>query len=139
LWNSGNEAVTSYSVATDGSWAQQTAPDGTINKEFFATSGWQTGLTTSTEVWSGGVKKKWTTTAWTQDDTSLSYQKNARVSETNIYDAEGNRRRVTTTYTTFTLPSGALCSLPSDVYEYAADAPRYCGTRTPIIGTILHT
>ena len=26
------------------------------------------------------------------------------------------------TYTTFTLPSGALCSLPADVYEYAADA-----------------
>jgi len=115
------EAVTNYTVAGDGSWSQQTAPDGTIYKEFFATSGWQTGLTTLTEIWSNNLKKKWTTIAWTQDDTSLSYQKNPRVTETNIYDAEGNRRKASTTYTTFTLPSGALCSLPSDVYEYAAD------------------
>jgi len=121
-WNNGNEAVTNYSVAADDSWSQETAPDGTIYKEFFATSGWQTGLTTTNEMWSGGVKKKWTTIAWTQDDTGLSYQKNARIAETNVYDAEGNRRRVTLTYTTFTLPSGALASLPSDVYEYAADA-----------------
>ena len=122
MWNNGNEALTLYSVATDGSWSQQTAPDGTIYKEFFATSGWQTGLPTMSEIWSGVVKKKWTTVAWTQDDTGLSYQKNPRVTETNVYDAEGNRRRSTTTYTTFTLPSGALCSLPADVYEYAADA-----------------
>lgn len=121
-WNNGNEALTPYSVAADSSWSQQTAPDGTIYKEFFATSGWQTGLTTMTEIWSGGVKKKWTTAAWTQDDTGLSYQKNPRVTETNIYDAEGNRRRVSNTYTTFSLPSGAACSLLSDVYEYAADA-----------------
>jgi RHS repeat-associated protein len=121
-WNNGNEAVTTYSVAADRSWSQQTAPDGTIYKELFATSGWQAGLTTRTEFWSGGVQKKWTTIAWTQDDTGLSYQKNPRVTETNIHDAEGNRRKSTISYTTFTLPSGASCSLPSDVYEYAADA-----------------
>jgi YD repeat-containing protein len=91
-WNNNSEAVTSYSVATDGSWSQQTTPDLTIYKEFFYTSGWQSGLTSGTEVWSGGVKKKWTTTFWTQDDTSLSYQKNPRVTETNIYDEAGNRR-----------------------------------------------
>ena len=89
------EAVTSYSLAPDGSWSQQITPDGTVYKEFFATSGWQSGLTTGTESWSAGVKKKWTTTAWTQDDPALSYQKNPRVTETNVYDAEGNRRRVT--------------------------------------------
>jgi len=121
-WNSGSEAVTYYSVATDGSWSQQTAPDGTIYKEFFYTSGWQSGLVNTTEIWSGGLKKKWTTAAWTQDDTGLSYQKNPRVTENNIYDAEGNRRRSTVAYTTFTLPSGALCNLPGDTYEYAADA-----------------
>jgi len=121
-WNNGNEAVTSYSVAADGAWTQQTAPDGTIYKEFFAISGWQTGLTTTTEIWSGGVKRKWTTIAWTQSDTGSSYQKNPRVTETNIYDAEGNRRRSSITYTTFTLPSGAPCSLPSDIHEYATDA-----------------
>jgi RHS repeat-associated protein len=115
-WNSGNEAVTTYSVASDGSWGQQTTPDGTIYKEFFATSGWQSGLTTTTEIWSGGVKKKWTTLAWTQDDTGVSFQKNARVSETNVYDAEGNRRRMTFTY----YPTSSF-SLPEDTYEYAAD------------------
>ena len=115
------EATTSYSVASDSSWSQQTAPDGTIYKELFATSGWQTGLTTTSEIWSGGVKKKWTTIAWTQDDTNLSYQKNPRITETNVYDPENNRRRQTISYTTFTLPGGGLCSLPSDVYEYEAN------------------
>jgi RHS repeat-associated protein len=115
-WNNGTEAVTSYSVAADSSWSQQTAPDGTIYKELFATSGWQSGLTTTTEIWSGVVKKKWTTIAWTQDDTSLAYQKNPRVTETNIYDAEGNRRRTTISY----YPASSF-NLPSDVYEYAAN------------------
>jgi RHS repeat-associated protein len=115
-WNSGNEAVTTYSVAADGSWSQETTPDGTIQKEFFAISGWQSGLTTSSEIWSGGVKKKWTTLAWTQDDTGLSYQKNPRINETNVYDAEGNRRRVG-----FTYYSTTSFSLPMATYEYAAD------------------
>ncbi|HYR74761.1 MAG TPA: S8 family serine peptidase [Pyrinomonadaceae bacterium] len=118
-WNNGAEAVTSYSVATDNSWSQQTAPDGTIFKEFFATSGWQNGLTTSTEIWSGGVKKKWTTMAWTQDDTGLSYQKNPRVTESNIYDEAGNRRRAEIAYTSFNLPNPV--ALPTEVKEYAAD------------------
>jgi RHS repeat-associated protein len=115
-WNGGNEAITSYTVAGDGSWSQQTASDNTIYKETFATSGWQAGLTTGTEIWSGGVKKKWTTIAWTQDDTGLAYQKNPRVTETNIYDAENNRRRTTISY----YPTSSF-SLPSDVTEYAAD------------------
>jgi RHS repeat-associated protein len=115
-WNNGNEAVTTYSVATDNSWSQQTSPDGTIYKEFFATSGWQSGLNTGSEVWSGGVKKKWTTVSWTQDDTSLLFQKNPRVTETNVYDQTGNRRRVTISY----YPASSF-NLPSDVYEYAAN------------------
>ena len=67
-----------------------------------------------------GVKKKWTTIAWTQDDTNLAYQKNLRITETNIYDEAGNRRRTTTTYTTFNLPNPV--TLPTEVKEYAADA-----------------
>ncbi len=113
-WNNNNEALTTYSVAGDGSWSQQTTPDGTVYKEFLATTGWQSGLTSQTEVWSGAVKQKWTTLSWTQDDTNLSYQQNPRVTETNIYDAGGNRRRTTIEYTAY--------SLPSAVREYAADA-----------------
>ncbi|MFN2406644.1 MAG: S8 family serine peptidase [Pyrinomonadaceae bacterium] len=115
-WNGGTEAITSYSVAGDKSWTQVTAPDGTIYKEFFAISGWQSGLTTLTEVWSGGVKKKWTTVAWTQDDTGLTYQKNPRVTETNIYDEAGNRRRTVIDYGPY-----AQWGLPYGVREYAAD------------------
>src|SRR5215213_2901897 len=119
-WNNNNEAVTSYSVASDGSWTQVTMPDQTtMYKELFATSGWQSGLTTSTEIWSGGVRKKWTTIAWTQDDINLAYQKNARPYDTSIYDEAGNRRRIETIYTSYNLPNPV--ALPTEVKEYTAD------------------
>ncbi len=115
-WNNGNEAVTSFST-TGNSSTQETMPDGTVYKEFFHTSGWQTGLTHTTEVWSGGVKKRWTTTAYTQDDTNLNYEKNRRTTETNIYDEAGNRRRTVIEYTT----AYAQWGLPYCIHEYAAD------------------
>ena len=114
------EVITSYTAASDRSWAQLTAPDGTLYKELFATSGWQTGLTTGTEVWSAGVKKKWTTTSWTQDDTTVSYQKNPRAYDVSIYDEAGNRRRTETVYSSFNLPNPV--ALATEVKEYAADA-----------------
>jgi RHS repeat-associated protein len=116
-WNDGNEAVTSFSAATDNSWSQVTMPDGTIYKEFFHTSGWQTGLTHTTEVWSAGVKKKWTTVSYTQDDTNLTYKKNPRAIETNIYDEAGNRRRSVIEYTV----AYAQWGLPYCIHEFAAD------------------
>lgn len=120
------EVITTYAVAGDGSWSQVTLPDDTpsnsndnvVQKEYFATSGWGKGLTTRTEVFLAGtpsVLKKWTTTTWTQDDTSLGYQKNPRPTETNVYDEAGNRRRTTIEY-------HASFGLPSAVIEYAADA-----------------
>ncbi|HKY45819.1 MAG TPA: hypothetical protein VJM50_22195, partial [Pyrinomonadaceae bacterium] len=115
-WNQGNEVVTTYGVAPDNSWAQQTSPDGTMYKEFFNISGWRTGLTSATEVWFGGVRRKWTTVDWTQDDTNLSYQKNPRVIETNVLDEAGNQRRVVIDY----YGAGSF-NLPSDVKEYAAN------------------
>ncbi len=116
-WNDGNEVVTSFSTAADNSWTQQTMPDGTIYKESFHTSGWQTGLTHTTEVWSGGIKKKWTTVFYTQDDPALTYKKNPRVTETNIYDEAGNRRRTVIEYTA----AYAQWGLPYCIHEYAAD------------------
>jgi len=114
-WNGNNEAVNTYTVDGGGAWGQVALPDNqTSYKEFFATSGWQRGLTTQTEVWFSGTRKKWTTTNWTQDDTNLAYQANPRPTESNVYDAEGNRRRSTVSYTSY--------GLPSDIYEYAADA-----------------
>ena len=114
--------MTTYAVATDNSWSKVTFPDLTIYKEFFATSGWQTGLITSGKNYANAadeaadVAKKWTTVAWTQDDVNLTYQKNPRVAESNIYDAEGNRKRVTINYGAY-----ASYSLPYEVSEYAAD------------------
>ena len=93
-----------------------TTPDGTVYKEYYGT-GWQKGLTTLSEVWAGGVRQKWTTTSWTQDNTAVGYEMNPRVTETNVYDASGNRRRTAISYYPTT-----WFSLPSDVYEYAADA-----------------
>ena len=41
-------------------------------------------------------------TTWTQDNTAVSYPLNPRVTETNVYDPEGNRARTQTTYQQFT-------------------------------------
>jgi YD repeat-containing protein len=107
------QVTTQYSVAGDGACVM-TAPDGTVYREYYGT-GWQKGLTTLSEVWVGIARKKWTTTAWTQDNTSVSYETNPRVTETNVYDA-GNRRRTTIDYGQY-----AQWGLPYIVSEYAAD------------------
>ncbi len=109
----GEEVVTSFGV--DGSACTMTLPNGVTYKEFYGT-GWQAGLTTQTEVWSAGIRKKWTTTAWTQDNTGVSYLLNPRITETNVYDAEGNRRRTVIDYGPY-----AVYSLPYYVIEYAGD------------------
>jgi YD repeat-containing protein len=125
-WNNNQEATTTYALAPDHSSGQVTMPDGnTSYKELFATTtDWQKGLTTGTEYWSGGVKKKWTTTTYTQDDIGLPYQKNPRVTETNIYDLELNHKRTTINYGSGSgTGSGqyAQYGLPYVVTEYAAD------------------
>ncbi|HWN11018.1 MAG TPA: PKD domain-containing protein [Pyrinomonadaceae bacterium] len=116
-----NEVVTTYSDPGDGSHTV-TAPDGTLYKEFYGT-GWQRGLTVQSEVWSAGVRQKWTTNTWRQDNESpgITYQTNPRISETNVHDAS-NHRRTTIDYQAFALPSGANCTLPTDTREYAGFA-----------------
>lgn len=109
---SGEEARTQFTTGLSG--GVMTAPDNTVYKEFYASSGWQRGLTTSTEIWVSSTKEKWTTTSWTQDNTSVSYSLNPRVDETNVYDSASNRRRTTITYTDY--------SLPDVVTEYEANA-----------------
>ncbi|HYE73643.1 MAG TPA: hypothetical protein VEF04_09935, partial [Blastocatellia bacterium] len=133
-WNAGWVITAGFDINPDrvnGSgerWGSFTAADGTVTKEYFASSGWQHGLTLRTENWAGSVKKKWTTATYTQDNTSVSYQTNPRVTETNIYDdANGdgtadNRRRTTISYRQVTLPNGTLFTAPQDVSEYKADA-----------------
>jgi YD repeat-containing protein len=112
---SGEEAVTTF--AHDGSTCVMTAPDGTVYKEIYG-SGWQSGLTTGSELWSGGVKKKWTSTTWTQENPTVSYLLNPRVIQTDINDAENNHRKTVIDYSNATY---AAYSLPYGVVEYAAD------------------
>ncbi|HJT64840.1 MAG TPA: S8 family serine peptidase [Pyrinomonadaceae bacterium] len=105
------EAVTAFSVDAGGAWTQVMLPDNTVYKEFFETSGWRKGLTSATKNYetlaaaNADTPKKWTTITWTQDDENLTYQKNPRVTETNIYDDSGNRRKTTIAYTSFGLPN----------------------------------
>jgi YD repeat-containing protein len=117
-WNIQNGVPTEVLIQygfEPGVWGQAIMPDGTTHKEFYGT-GWQKGLTTTTEIWSGGIKKKWTTTSWTQSDTSLPYEQNPRVVETNHYDSDGNRKRTVIQYNEY--PEWGL---PSRFIEYAAD------------------
>jgi YD repeat-containing protein len=108
------QVTTQYSVATDGA-CEMTAPDGTVYSEYYGT-GWQRGLTTRSEVWLGTQLLKWTTAIWTQDNTSVGYETNPRVTETNIYDMSGNRRRTVIDYGPY-----AQYGLPYGVREFAAD------------------
>ncbi|MCM3871786.1 MAG: hypothetical protein ND895_13980 [Pyrinomonadaceae bacterium] len=116
------EAVTQFGVASDGS-RRMVAPDGTVTREYYGT-GYQRGLVTTAKVFANAtdeainLAQKTTTLTWDQDNTTLAYEKNPRIKETNVSDAAGNNRRATFDYTTFTRPSGALCSLPTDTNEF---------------------
>jgi YD repeat-containing protein len=115
-----SEVVTQLSDPGDGSH-EMIAPDGTVYKEVYGT-GWQKGLATGSEVRSGAVLQKQTTTQWVQDDMTVGvgYQTNPRVIETNIYDfpvnAPSNRRRTTIDYGQY-----AQYGLPHLVTEFDAD------------------
>jgi hypothetical protein len=106
------EVTTQFNLPGDGSH-QMVTPDGTTYREYYG-SGWQHGLVTLSQVYSGGLQK-WTTINYTQDNTGVNYQTNPRVTETNVYDASGNRRRTTIDY------QGSF-GLPWIVTDYAADA-----------------
>jgi subtilisin family serine protease len=116
-WNNNAEAVTDFEYAPDHSSGTMTSPDGSLYKEIFATTGWQQGLTTGTEIWAGGVKQKHTATQWTQDSETVGYRLNPRVVESHIYDQAGNHRRTTIEY----YPA-AKFYLPKDIKEYEANA-----------------
>jgi YD repeat-containing protein len=117
-----SEVITHFADPGDGS-RQMIAPDGTTYKEFYG-SFWQHGLVTRTEIW--GKKdpdhslelQKWTTSAYTQDNTTVNYRTNPRVTEMNVYDAAGNRRRTTINYDHLNY---AQYGLPYSVSEYAAN------------------
>ena len=149
------EAITSFIVPTSASWtmpepnstpqpgtlAQVSFPDGTYNKIYSHSSGWDKGLPLLTETYDNSqTRQRQVSTAWTQDDPGLSVPLNPRVIETNIYDPAGNRKRTRTTYQQISLPNGTACSLPQDVFEYQANATTVLrSTRTTYNTNSLYT
>jgi YD repeat-containing protein len=123
--------TTQLSVDTDGAH-RLTAPDDSVYKEYYGST-WQQGLTIKTKSYASSADAdadtdalpKWqkkTTATWTQDNTNIGYQLNPRVTETNIYDASGNRRHSVMGYSSSFTPSGGTSMvLPSDSYEYDGD------------------
>ncbi len=96
-----------------------TTPDGTTQTTLFSTAGWQRGLPIQTETWSAGVRQKWTIPLWQQPNGFTLYQCNPRVYESNVYDKDGNRRRVTLQYSDNN-PNDY--NRPGTICEYNADA-----------------
>jgi hypothetical protein len=132
------EVVTHYDAPDARSWtltsgtgqtglmAKVTMPDQSFQQIYYAgvagtSSGWQRGLASLVETYDkDGGKQRWAETLWTQDDTTVSYQLNPRVSETNIYDPN-NHKRTSVTYQTVSIGDGTSCNLTQDVYEYQAN------------------
>lgn len=125
-WTGINEVpspvVTQFGHDTDGG-CRMTAANNTVYKEYYGST-WQSGLSTKTKSYTtvadanndsdpSPTWKKKTETTWTQDNTSVSYPTNPRVTQLDINDSNNNHRRTTIGYTSF--------SLPSDVYEYDAN------------------
>jgi RHS repeat-associated protein len=108
---------TRFQSDADNSWSLVVLPDDTpsdpndniVEKQYFETEGWRKGLPKRIDTFRAGSPTsllKWTTMQWTQDDESLAYPKNPRPIETDIRDAEGNRRRTTVEYVEgFSLPT----------------------------------
>lgn len=111
-FNNGNEVIIpnllqenqTYNVpgaSGTGTLIQVTAPNGVISKTYVGSAGWQEGLPIATEDWAnegqGLQRKRWTWTNYTQDDPSLLYTQNPRITETKVGD-ETNTRRTTFAY-----------------------------------------
>ena len=142
-WNNGNEAVTNYiapvtnttwtmpnGTQQSGTFCQMQTPDGTYQNIYLHSSGWDEGMMVLMDTWANNDQQALTlqkrvTVTYTQDNTGLSYMRNPRATETNIYDSVGNHRRSSINYTSFTLTYGSSALtyyLPCATVEYAADA-----------------
>jgi YD repeat-containing protein len=103
-----------------------TAPNGVTDYYYYHSQGWDKALPMLSETWAtvGSLqvltRQRWATTRLTQDDTTLSYPKNPRLISKAVGDS-GSTRKSSISYTSFTLPSGTVMSLPNDSLEYNSD------------------
>jgi YD repeat-containing protein len=111
-WNNENAVTTTYS--TEGDRQIATQPDGTQQKIIYATAGWQRGLALGTETWSASELKRSTSTTWTQDDTTVNYPLNPRVTTSSVSDQANSRR----TEIEYLAPEVSSFRLPKKVSEF---------------------
>ncbi|HEY5883278.1 MAG TPA: hypothetical protein VIT88_01245 [Pyrinomonadaceae bacterium] len=98
-------------------------PKGGFCTQGFIDLSWQRSLQALAQTFDGdGMLQRQVMTTFTQDNTSVPYELNPRVAETNVYDAGNNRARRQITYKKFTFSDGTSCHYPEDVYQYAGDA-----------------
>jgi len=108
---------------------QITNADQTFGKIYYlgtsgTDSGWRVGLPFLVESYDvgGSIPQRQVVTTWTQDDETSLFVINPRVSETNVYDPSGNRKRTEIVYQPHVLGNGMTCQLPEDIREYDANA-----------------
>ena len=137
--NSEQEVVVNNSIPTSGTYSTPAGsitaalievsmtghPNNLITKTYVGASGWKESLPIVTEDCvstgcSGSDKKRWTWTDWTQDNTSLSYTQNPRVTETKVGDGT-NTKRTTVEYLTEPNTDMVQYGLASAVNVYAAN------------------
>jgi hypothetical protein len=84
-------------TATKIEVSMENDPHSSISKTYVGSSGWNEGLTIATEDWatenSTSSRKRWTWKNWEQENTSLSYIKNPRITETKVGDGTNTKRK----------------------------------------------
>jgi YD repeat-containing protein len=127
-WNGDAPVVITYSVGTAGeqdiknnqalSGAVGVDTPATVLQKIFygAANTFKRGLVTSVETWAQSAPNQYTLvrtaqTTWTQDDETLSYQLNPRVSVSEVFDPQNNHTGTTVAYTSF--------GLSTDAYEWS--------------------
>jgi YD repeat-containing protein len=99
-------------------------PNQSVSKTYVGSSLWKESIPIVTEDWANEgqslQRKRWTWTNYTQDDTSLPYIKNPRVTQTKVGD-ETNIKRTEIDYETVPNTNTVLYGLIREVRVYNAD------------------
>ena len=120
--NSLSGTKTRVSVYTKDHPGGSIVPDGVISNIYYRASGWNEGIPIATQdcigSCSGSNIKRWTSTAWTQDNESLSYMLNPRVTETKVGDGTNTQRTTFGYYSPGGSPATYPYGLVNEVKQY---------------------
>jgi YD repeat-containing protein len=101
-------------------------PDSLRTKLYFGTPGWSEGLLLATENClttssTCTTQKRWTWTNWTQDNTSLSYTLNPRVTETRVGDGTNTKKTAISYWAETSTPNIAIYGLVKGTQVFGTD------------------